>query len=286
MLFEQMRFWWESEDTAEPLCLSGPTGCGKTSTVMQFMARLNAPVIAMTCRRRMDKSELLGSFVVQGSQGHFAWQDGPAAIAWSKGAVLVINEFSLAPAEVWVACNDILEGGDLYIPQTGETIKRHPNTRVVITDNCAMGDVDGSDEYLGRQMQDLSTIDRFMHIRCGYLPQELELSMLRRKTCGEKLSKDEKEITSCAVKLAGLLRASEGTAPVLSTRVLLRLVKILLQWAAAGKPKSIKSPLKMALDLSIAAALPEVMQSALYGVSITAFSEYGSHKALIGDLAC
>lgn len=283
--FEQMRLWWEGEDTATPLCLSGPTGCGKTSGAMQFLARLNAPVISMTCRRKMDKTEFLGSFVVRGEDGRFAWQDGPAVLAWRHGYVLVINEFSVAPAEVWVALNDLLEGGDLYIPQTGETVARHPNARVIVTDNCPMADVEGAQAYVDRQVQDLSTIDRFMHIRCGYLPRELELAMLRKRLAGSAAGVAPEEfqaLTNAGVELAVMLR-NQPQAPVLSTRVLVRLMRIILQWAQA-KPQCIASPLKLALDLSLAAALPKEMQSQLYGCAVHAFAACDCAEQLIGNL--
>lgn len=111
-LLEQTRLWWETADS-EPLCLNGPTGCGKTSFIREFLLRVNAPFVELTCHRRLDKSALLGGFVP--TQKGFEWQDGPAARAWREGLVLVINEFSIAPPEVWVAANDILEGGDLYM---------------------------------------------------------------------------------------------------------------------------------------------------------------------------
>ena len=116
--FEEMRLWWEWDDTRSPLYISGPSGCGKTSTVLQFLARVHAPAVTVTCRRRTEKSDLIGQWGMDGSGG-FAWFDGPAAIAWRYGCVLVINEFSLAPPEVWVAVNDLFEGDALYIERTG-----------------------------------------------------------------------------------------------------------------------------------------------------------------------
>ena len=59
-LFEDLRLWWTWNDPVQPLYISGPTGCGKTSTVMQFMARVNAPVISVTCTKRFVKDDLVG----------------------------------------------------------------------------------------------------------------------------------------------------------------------------------------------------------------------------------
>ena len=233
-LLEQTRLWWETADS-EPLCLNGPTGW---------------------CHRRLDKSALLGGFVP--TQKGFEWQDGPAARAWREGLVLVINEFSIAPPEVWVAANDILEGGDLYLPQTGETIPRHPNARVVITDNMALG-ADAGDGYLGRESQDLSTVDRFWHIRCQYPAKEIELDVVRRKTADAAVTIPKQEVNRLlkgAVDFAAMSRQrADSGIPSISTRVLIRLVRILLGWAQS-RVKTI--PIEtIALDLAIANALSD-----------------------------
>lgn len=61
-ILEQACLWWETADS-EPLCLNGPTGCGKTTFIREFLVRVNAPFVELTCHRRLDKSALLGGFV-------------------------------------------------------------------------------------------------------------------------------------------------------------------------------------------------------------------------------
>lgn len=95
---EDFVLWWTWHDTRTPLYIAGPTGCGKTTSVLQFLARVNVPVISVTCSRRFVKDDLVGRWGAH--EGSFAWIDGPATIAWKTGAVLLINEFSLAPPEV------------------------------------------------------------------------------------------------------------------------------------------------------------------------------------------
>ncbi len=51
---------WFRAGGAEPLYISGPAGSGKTSSVMQFCARLNRPVVTVMGRARLDRRELLG----------------------------------------------------------------------------------------------------------------------------------------------------------------------------------------------------------------------------------
>ena len=73
--FERLRLWWECDDTSSPLYISGPAGCGKTSAVLQFMARVNAPCVTLTCRRRMDKYELIGQWGADAATHSLVWTD-------------------------------------------------------------------------------------------------------------------------------------------------------------------------------------------------------------------
>ena len=59
------------------LFVTGPTGSGKTSLILQVAARLNWPVHAVTCHGRMELTDLLGQFTVVQSVG---CDDFPAEI--------------------------------------------------------------------------------------------------------------------------------------------------------------------------------------------------------------
>lgn len=265
--FERLRLWWEWHDTRAPLYISGPSGCGKTSTVMQFLARVHAPVITLTCRRHMDKSDLIGQWGVVDRKGTFGWFDGPASLAWRHGAVLLINEFSLAPPEVWVAVNDLFEGDALTNERKGECIARHPNTRVVITDNCRCASHHGHDLYRDRHVQDLSSAERFWHMCADWPVPQREAQLLRRKAQCIAPDFDVEPVVSSAMALAGRTRqrrdapASAQALPALSTRVLIRFVELLVSMLAQASPVS--DPVGEALGMAIGNALSDAQQQAL-----------------------
>jgi cobaltochelatase CobS len=144
MPLQILRAWWMS-GTKEPLYIHGPWGCGKTSSVEQFFARLNVPVVPIMGRDPMEKADLIGMYVF-GKNRKMEWIDGPAALAWRHGYVLLVNEFSKCNPGFWVANNEILEGKPIFIEQRKELLKSHPNTRVVVTDNSkgAGGGRDGA----------------------------------------------------------------------------------------------------------------------------------------------
>lgn len=253
--FEELRMWWETENTAEPLYLSGPAGCGKTSGVMQFLARVNAPAVTLTCRRRMDKYELIGSYSSQ--DGKLVWVDGPALIAWRTGAVLVINEMTSAPADVWVACNDLLEGDSIVVDRTGEVVPRHPNTRVIFTDNRPLGDGGETDQYLGRNAQDASVLDRCWHIACGFpsFNEQVELIWKKVKHSANGLDTNRaRNIVKEVVQLAEEVRENKYTnaceTVTMSNRGMLRFVSML--FAFAKSPKKPDNAVQLALGLTIA----------------------------------
>lgn len=173
--YRTLSLWWEI-GRGEPLYISGPAGSGKTSAAMQFCARLGLPAVSVTARARMDRRELIGHWSAAG--GSTFWTDGPAALAWKHGWVLIVNEFSAAPADVWVSCNDLLEGLPLDNGATGELIERHPMARVIVTDNTRGHSSEISEGYFGRQIQDRSVMDRFWHLRIEGLAEEDEAELL------------------------------------------------------------------------------------------------------------
>ena len=278
-VFEQLRLWWESADPREPLFISGPAGCGKTSMVMQFLARVNAPAVTLTCRRRMDKYELIGQWGAAGN-GSLIWIDGPATIAWRTGAVLVVNEPTTAPADVWVACNDILEGDSILIDRNGETVPRHPNTRVVFTDNCALGSETDLSGYIGRNNQDESVRDRCWHLQMQGPDTATQIDLLLRKTAPQAEGLDPKKVKAlctAVVKFGAWVQEEQShdnsvqTVRSLSSRTLIRLLSILLTFLKT--PGSIKNPVQTALRLALTDSLDTTAAAGLQNATQYCVSE-------------
>lgn len=271
--------WWNYGGN-EPLYISGPAGSGKTSGVEQFCTRLGIPVVSVMARRRMDRRELLGHWSVK--DGATIWVDGPASLAWRHGYVLLINEFAAAPADMWVSCNDILERSSLQIGATGEVIAPRPTTRVVVTDN-SRGHAEVSSDYVGRQIQDLSVIDRFWHMRMQGLSEDDEAKLLLAGISPEQAAQfHASTLEHVALKLAKAgadSRAQAGTktlgfAPnnlALSHRTLRRLFRI-MRSKAMDHPNMSQTPTEDLLDsiqTALTSALDEQQREYIQSLLIT-----------------
>lgn len=276
-IYRNLALWWRL-GKAEPLYMSGPSGSGKTSTAMQFCARLGVPVVSVTARARMDRRELIGHFVARDNATY--WQDGPAAMAWRYGWTLIINEFSTAPADMWVSCNDILEGLPLDNPATGEVILRHPDTRVIVTDNTRGHTVEIDEGFYGRQVQDRSVIDRFWHLRMESHTEEMASSLLLAgiapihrehfepgtlKVMCDMLAKAGRDSqTASESKTIGFSAAS---VPI-SLRALTRLRDMLLAagtetWGAVNSAELLRSLIRVSFTEALDATARETAESLL-----------------------
>lgn len=282
--FCAMHAWWMLGKN-DPLYIAGPTGSGKTSTVNQFCARLTLPVVNVMARPRMDRRELLGRYIM-GPNG-MVWQDGPATLAWRHGWVLVISEFSCAGPDFWVTCNDILEGLALDNDVTGRVIPRHPCTRVIITDNTrGLASTAAKRGFLGRKMQDRSTMDRFWHIYETGLTQNEESRHLFLSTSDDDRRKvDTKWLRRLCRRLAIAGQSSRNKSDRrlvgftkqnirVSHRVLCRMRDILIAVHTQSIVLAGPNAMLAALDLAHAQALDAPARRALCAIFQTTFDDW------------
>ncbi|MDO5531742.1 AAA family ATPase [Sutterella sp.] len=280
-VYRDLVAWWNLGGR-EPLLISGPAGSGKTSTVLQFCARLSVPVVCFTARPRMGRRELIGRWVL-GKDG-MVWVDGPATLAWRHGWLFIVNESSAAPAETWVSANDLLEGLALENDQTGEVIPRHPMARIVFTDNCRGHATETDSGYLGRQMQDRSVIDRMWHIRMEGLTETEEASVLAnavpRALRGAAGDLVVNEIASFMAQAGAATRESSKSDTLgfrsrtiaLSHRALSRMTTMSLSHVTGATPE-VPDPLAWIADAAVGNALDRPVRDALVTYLKTLFGE-------------
>lgn len=230
------------------LFLSGPTGSGKTSGIMQVAARLNWPVTSVTCRSRLEFSDLVGHHTLvspaPGESPVMKFQYGPLAKSLAFGHILILNEVDLCDPGELSGLNDVLEGRPLVVETNGgQVIRPHEKFRVVVTGNsCGNGDESGL--YAGVQTQNLAAMDRYRTVLVDYPKPEVEEAILA-KVCPEV-----GVLAPLMVQFANKIRACfKGESPEQRLSVTLSTRKI-VQWAKlARRYQGAACPLKESLEL-------------------------------------
>ena len=227
------------------LYLTGPTGCGKSSVIEQFAARLGLGVIRVGCHSRMEMSDLVGRFVLN-QTGGMDFTDGPLVQAMRLGCIFLLDEADLLPPPVAMGLNAVLDGSPLFILETKERLFGQPGFRIAVTGNSA-GAGDSTGLYRGVVRQNLAWMDRFVVLSVDYLSEAEEVVILRKA-----VPNLPEQLAAKMVQVAGAVRqqylgSSAGDASLditLSTRTLVRWAQLSDAWRLAKQT----NPLKLALQ--------------------------------------
>lgn len=258
----------------DALFVSGPTGSGKTSAIIQTASRLNWPVQQITANSRMEMSDLVGfhslTSTVPGETPSMKFQYGPLSIAMRDGHILLINEIDMVDAGELAGLNDVLEGAPLVIATNGgEIIKPHPMFRVVVTAN-SFGSGDSSGLYQGVTIQNVASLDRYRFMEVSYTDAEVELEILNKavpsvpKVVKEGMIRVANEVRSLFVG-----NEDEGSmlSITLSTRTLIRWCKL------AGQFRTAPNPLEYSLSQALLLRASKVEKEAVTRIAKDVFGD-------------
>ncbi|TVR39619.1 MAG: AAA family ATPase, partial [Planctomycetota bacterium] len=160
------------------LLLVGDAGCGKSSGVVQFAARLGWPLRRVNLNGETGVSEFVGQWVVRGQDMHY--QEGVLPQALRRGEILLLDEIDAAQPEVLFVLQAVLEGEALFLADTNSRIAPHPDFRVIATAN-SIGDDSGL--YAGAKTPNAATLDRWDIVhRVGYPDAQAEAAMIARRS--------------------------------------------------------------------------------------------------------
>lgn len=123
-----------------------------------------------------DVQEYTGSFAAD-QNGSLSFRDGLLVRALRRGHWVILDELNLAPSEVLEALNRLLDDNrELYLAETNETVKPHPDFRLFATQNP-------SGAYGGRKPLSRAFRNRFVEVHMGDIPSE-EMTTILEKRCG------------------------------------------------------------------------------------------------------
>jgi len=220
--------------------ITGPTGSGKSSLVKYVCAKLNMPFIRINMSGDVESASLFGTLTVRG--GATVWEDGALTEAAKYGALCLVDEWELMPAEIAMGMQNLLEdGGNLYLKEKPGTsadriVIPHDNFRLVFAGNT-VGQGDTTGAFSGVGIQNTATIDRFTNtVKLGYLSTNHEVAIITSKSAVDVV------VATKMVRLASLVRSAYEQGRMGLTMS----PRTLINWGRKQKRYTIKQALLVA----------------------------------------
>lgn len=234
--------------------LVGYKGCGKSTIVEQFHAAMGYALLTISCTPRTEAQDLIGRMLPTPNGLQYVY--GPLVMAAKNGCSVMLDEYNVLDPGEATGLNQLLQGGSIYIPETGEVITPAPGFRVFATCNPA----DRSLGLLGRNEQDSANDDRFWVIWVDYIKAEDEIPLVEAVLAKSGVFKDDipRVYAEKMVEVANKIRknymgeSNDGSALeiTISTRGM-------LAWAQGICVfKKAESPLQYSLDRAVLGSLP------------------------------
>ena len=114
----------------------GKPGTGKTTTAEALSASLGLPIYTVRCSKNIEEDEFEGKTKV--SKGEFVLKDTQFLNGFTKGGIIVLEEFNLAdPAIMQGALGQAIEAPFMLMKDGVDVVYRHPMTVIIGTMNVA-----------------------------------------------------------------------------------------------------------------------------------------------------
>ena len=233
-----------------PVLIKGPTGCGKTRFVEHMAARLDRPLVTVSCHDDLSAADLVGRHLIAG--GDTVWCDGPLTRAMRTGAILYLDEVVEARKDTTVVLHPLADDRRvLPIERTGEELQAPPGFMLVVSYNPGY-------QNLLKSLKP-STRQRFVALTFDYPEPEIERRII------EAESGADERLAHRLVRLATALRrlTDQDLEETVSTRLLVVAARLIV----SGLPEqdACRAAIVDALtdDPDTAAALDEVVQAVI-----------------------
>lgn len=231
------------------LYISGASGCGKTTAVLQIAARLGWGVQQITLSNKCESIDLIGHSTLK--KGELVYEYGALTKAMLNGEILLLNEIDLMSAGDLSVLNDVLDGKPLtIIANNGEVIYPHKDFRVIATANTkGLGDDTGF--YSGARILNQAFLDRFRFLEMSYPSIRTEIITLKQAfpSLSDELTVNLCRMASDIRKIVsdGIENGTQQLSAPFSTRTLLKIAGIL----SLNTKYTVEDVVKMAFSLRL-----------------------------------
>ncbi|XP_031637557.1 midasin [Contarinia nasturtii] len=158
-----------------PVLLQGPTSAGKTSLIDYVAKRSGNYCLRINNHEHTDLQEYIGTYTADVT-GKLVFKEGVLVQAMRNGYWIILDELNLAPSDILEALNRVLDDNrELFIPETQELIRAHPNFMLFATQNPP-------GLYGGRKMLSRAFKNRFVELHFSDIPKH-ELEIILEKRC-------------------------------------------------------------------------------------------------------
>jgi len=160
-----------------PLYVTGLSGNGKTTTIIEVAAELKRELFRVNLNAETDEDDLLGGFRLV--NGETVWEDGPVIRAMERGGVLLLDAIYLATNKV-LCLMPVLEGKSIYLKKINRVVKPKAGFTVMATANTK-GKGDNAGGFIGTNVMNEAFLDRFpVTMFNDYPPAKTERMILKK----------------------------------------------------------------------------------------------------------
>lgn len=197
-----------------PLLLKGPTGSGKSRFVEHMAAKLGLPLITVSCHDETSAVDLLGRYLVQGSET--VWMDGPMTRAVRTGSIFYIDEIAEARPDTIVALHSLTDHRrTLFVDRHDEVLTAGSNFMLIASFNPGY--------QKGWKELKASTRQRFVSIAFNYPSPQIEAEIVIAESGVDEAQ--AKKLILVANKVRNLVEL--GLAETVSTRLVVNAASLI-----------------------------------------------------------
>ena len=188
---------WGNHDIVEQLLKSGQfftlyvtgdSGSGKNEMIAQACAKLKRPMVRVSITRDTKEDHIIGSKTMV--NGNIVYEEGPAKWCAENGAVLLLDEISLAEPNEIMSLQSILEGEPFFVKSANELVTPKPGFCIIATDNTK-GRGSDSGRYIGTNILNDAFLERFeMTMQQDYPSERVERKIIERLMAKQGLTDD------------------------------------------------------------------------------------------------